>query len=55
MCIVIPEALQRVALEQLYVNHMGIDKTTLLACESMYWPGMSNDIENNIKNLPYIY
>ena len=29
---------------------MGIEKTELLACESIYCPGMSNGIENNIKN-----
>ena len=30
---------------------MGIEKTNVLACESNYWPGMNNDIENLIKLL----
>ena len=47
--IVIPEALQRQALEQLHVNHMGIGKAKLLACKSIYLTGMNDDIENHIK------
>ena len=42
------KTLQRQALEQFHVNHMGIQKAKLLACESAYWTGM-NDIENDIK------
>ena len=47
--IVIPEALQWQALEQLHVNHMGITKTKLLVCEAIYWPDMNNDNKNHIK------
>ena len=47
--VVIPEALQMLALEQLHVNHMGIEKAKLLAHKSMYWPGTNSDIENCIK------
>ena len=43
-CVVIPEALQ-----QLHVNHMGIKETSLVACKSIYWPGMNNDIKNHIQ------
>ena len=42
-CIVILEALQRHALEQLLINYMVIDKTKLFASESIYWPGMNSD------------
>ena len=48
-CVGIVETLQREELEQLHLNHMGIKKTKLLACESVYWTGMNNDIENHIK------
>ena len=34
--IVIPGALPRQALEQLHVNHMGIEKTKLLAHKSIH-------------------
>ena len=45
--IVIPEVLQKGALQQLHINHMGIEKKNkLLACKSIYWIGMKVDIEN---------
>ena len=47
--VVIPETLQKQALEQIHVNHMWIRKTMLLACKSIYWTGMNNDTENCIK------
>ena len=35
--------------QQLYINHMGIEKTKLVACDSIHWIGMNVDIENYIK------
>ena len=52
-CIIIPkpqQALKQQALDQLHVNHMGIEKTKLLACKSIYWVNVNSDIENYIKN-----
>ena len=43
-------ALKQQVLDQLYTNHMGIEKTKLLACESIYWVDISTDIEKHIKN-----
>ena len=37
------------ALDQLHINHMGIEKTKLLACESIYWVNINDNIENFIK------
>ena len=48
--IVIPRALQQQVLKQLHINHMGIEKTNILACESVYWICMNTDIENHMKN-----
>ena len=48
-CIVVPEVLQKHALQQLHINHMGIEKTKLLVHDSLYWIGMNADIENHIK------
>ena len=48
--IITPEALKQQALDQPYVNHMGIEKTKLLACESIYWVNVNNGIKNYIKN-----
>ena len=35
--VVIPEPFKKQALEQLHLNHMGIAKIKLPACESIYW------------------
>ena len=43
--VVIPESLKKQALDQLHLNHMGIDKTKLLTCESIYWININNDLE----------
>ena len=47
-CIIIPTNLRHQILEQLHTNHMGIEKTKLLACESVYWPCINADIDNFI-------
>ena len=49
-CIIVLEVLKQQALDQLYINHMGIEKTKLLVHESFYWVSVNNDIENYIKN-----
>ena len=43
-CIIIPEVLKQQLLDQLHVNHMGIEKTNLLAHKSIYWVNINNDI-----------
>ena len=53
--IVIPESLQRQALEHLSVNYVGIDKTNLFTCESIYWTGKNNDIETHIKIALHVF
>ena len=35
-CIIIPAVLKQQVLDQLHLNHMGIEKTKLLICESVY-------------------
>ena len=47
--VIIPDILKTQALDQLHVIHMGIEKTKLLACESIYWVNINGDIENYIK------
>ena len=46
----IPDTLQKQVLGQLHINHMVIEKTKLLVCESIYWPGINSNIEKYIKN-----
>ena len=48
--IVIPGSLKQQVLAQLHTNHMGIEKTKLLAHELVYWSNINADIESYIKN-----
>ena len=49
--IVIPTVLKQQVLDQLHTNHMGIKKTKLLTCKSIYWlTSINTDIEKHIKN-----
>ena len=45
--ITIPTLVQKKDLDQLYVNHMGIEKTIILSQESVYWINIPTDIEKN--------
>ena len=42
----------RKVLKQLHINHLVIEKTKTLACESIYWINMNADIEERVKNCP---
>ena len=48
-CIIKPNSLKQQVLNQLHMNHMGIEKMKLLACECIYWHSINTDIENYIK------
>ena len=47
--VIISEILKTQVLDQLHINHMGIEKK-LLAHESIYWVNINDDIENFIKS-----
>ena len=47
--IIIPNSLKQQVLNQLHINHMGIEKTKLLAHECAYWHSINTDIEMYIK------
>ena len=47
--ILTPTALKQQVLDQLHTNHMGIEKTKLLICESLYCVDINTDIEKHIK------
>ena len=51
-CIIVPYRLRKQVLEQLHTNHMGIEKTKLLAWESVYWHSINSNIEKFIKQCP---
>ena len=45
--IIIRNGLKEQVLNQLHTNHMGIEKTKLLACECVYWPSINADIKKH--------
>ena len=46
---IIPNTLRLQVLDQLHTNHMGIEKTKLLARECVYWYSINADMEKYIK------
>lgn len=47
--IVVPKALRRQTLEKIHTGHQGIQRCRLLAKISVWWPGISHEIENMVK------
>ena len=50
--VVIPQSLKQDTLKQLHAAHQGIEKTRLRARDSVYWQGISNDIESMTSQCP---
>ena len=48
-CIIIPAVLKQQVLDQLHTNHMGIKKTKLVTCKSVYCFDINTDIQKQIK------
>ena len=48
-CVIVLEVLKIQALDQLHINYMGIEKTKLLTCKSVYLVNINDDIEKHIK------
>lgn len=48
--VVIPYVLRDAILKLLHVNHQGIVKIKTLARRTVYWPGLSSDIEDFVKS-----
>ena len=48
--VVVPSALRRKFLSKLHEGHLGQNKCKSKARELMFWPGMSNDIENYVNS-----
>ena len=49
-CRIIPQELRQQVLDQLHLNHIGIENTKLLAHKLVYWVNIDSDIENHVKN-----
>lgn len=48
--LIIPKSLRQQVLEAIHSGHQGETKCILLARESIFWPGITNDIKNIVKN-----
>ena len=47
--LIIPSMLRRKVLEQIHDGHLGIEKCILKARDSVFWPGISNDIHKTVE------
>ena len=50
--IIVPAKLQRDVLEKIHEGHMGITKCRALANTAVYWPGISKQIEELVRECP---
>ena len=47
--LMIPSTLRSKVLEQIHEGHLGIEKCMLKARDSVFWPGISNDIRETVE------
>lgn len=47
---VIPASLRREILSRLHASHGGIENTTKLAKETVFWPGINDQIKNKVQS-----
>ena len=47
--LIIPSTLRRKVLEQIHEGHLGIEKCMLKARDSVFWPGISNEIRKTVQ------
>ena len=50
--IVVPKALQRPTLDKIHTGHQGVQRCRLRANTSVWWPGLSHEVENMVKQCP---
>ena len=48
--IVVPRSLQQETLKKIYAGHQGIQRCRLRAQSSVWWPGLSSQINEMVKN-----
>ena len=51
-CIVIPSKLRQSCLARLHITHMGVNKTLYQARQSVFWPGLTKEINAIISTCP---
>ena len=50
--IVVPKSLQRQTLEKIHTGHQGVQRCRLRVNTSVWWPGISHEVENMVKQCP---
>ena len=50
--IVVPKALQSQTLQKIHTGHQGIQRSRVRANTSVWWPGLSHEVENMVKQCP---
>ena len=50
--IVIPPLLRKTLLDKIHCSHHGITKSREMACQSIWWPGLSKELEQRVRNCP---
>ena len=48
--IIVPKALQKETLKLLHASHQGIERTKRRARQTVFWPGINNDIETTVRS-----
>ena len=49
--LIIPSTLRRKVLEQIHEEHLDIEKCMLKARDSVFWPGISNEIRETVEKM----
>lgn len=49
-CLVVPKSLQKEMLDRIHYSHLGVNKCIKLAQDSLFWPGMVDQIRQKISN-----
>ena len=50
--IVVPTSMRRDVLKALHASHQGIERTKARARQTVFWPGLNNDIANAVRSCP---
>lgn len=48
--LVIPKLMRKEFLQKIHIGHMGLEKCKLRARETIFWPGLNNELQNYISN-----